>query len=447
MKGVFLFEALHGDVDNYVAFVKGRLEADLKALEGAQSTGVFDADIFKSQAAYLDGSLHVVAFGGAKGDDKKAGYAAKTLKIRTAVLEWWEKNAARLKAATDPHAVLLDRLWAHYQAQFFPGSTHENALATSANNLGRALASLEKTGALAPSAPAKATVAPKRRLARAPAWDLSSDPVVVVKADEKKKRSAVSAAPSDFVPAIIADAGVPADWLSNFQSTTFLGQPVAEPIHADLVAHLKTVEASFATKYGNGKPEEAGQALGLRQSVIGSRHAPTSAALSMHLFGLAIDVNYDTNPFISASANKVFDRANKQLGRSVKTFQYNMTYDEIAELDTLLVDYFALAKVETTAADVKKQIQKDLDFVTSKWERAEPAKKAAIEAGGLLDLDKRLVEEIGLDWGASYGDIMHFDMRNKGNGAKIHAAIERYKRKKEGEAETQYASEHPAGAK
>jgi hypothetical protein len=185
----------------------------------------------------------------------------------------------------------------------------------------------------------------------------------------------------------------------------------------------------------------------LHENVIGSRHAPTSAALSMHLFGLAIDVNYTTNPFISATANPVFERANKKLGRSVKTFRYGMTYDEIAELDKLLEDYFALLKDESTSADVKKTIQADLDSVTAKWQRTKPAQKAAIEAGGLLDLDKRLVEEIGLDWGASYGDVMHFDMRNKGNGAKIHAAIERYKTKKEGEGEAAYASEHPEPAK
>jgi hypothetical protein len=435
LKGVFLFEALHGDVDAYAKFVTDRLSADLKALEDEKAKGAPDADTFKNQAAYLQGALHVVAFGGF------GGYKDRTLSVRTKILEWWQRNAKRLTAAANGHSALLDTLWAHYQAQFFPGSTHENALATSANNLGRALASLEKAGALAPTAP---KVSPK--LARAP-WDLSQDPVVVVKADEKKKRSAVSAAPSDFVPAIIADAGVPADWLSNFQSTTFLGKTVAEPIHADLVAHLKTVEASFATKYGGGKPEEAGKALGLKESIVGSRHAPTSAALSMHLFGLALDINYTTNPFISASANEVFARANKQLGRSVKGFRNGMSYDDLAELDKLLEDYFALLKDESTSADVKKTIQADLDSVTAKWQRTKPAQKAAIEAGGLLDLDKRLVEEIGLDWGASYGDVMHFDMRNKGNGAKIHAAIERYKTKKEGEGEAAYASEHPEPAK
>jgi hypothetical protein len=433
LKGVFLFEALHGDVDTYAKFVTDRLTADLKALEDEKAKGAPDADTFKAQAAYLQGSLHVVAFGG------YGGYKDRTLSVRTKILEWWQRNAKRLTAAANGHSALLDTLWAHYQAQFFPGSTHENALATSANNLGRALASLEKTGALAPG-PAKATVSPK--LARAP-WDLSSDPVTVVKPDDKKKFTEVTAAPSDFVPAIIADAGVPADWLSNFKSTTFLGKSVGEPIHADLVAHLKTVEASFATKYGDGDPAKAGEALGLHENVIGSRHEPTSAALSMHLFGLAIDVNYTTNPFISASANPVFERANKLLGRSVKGFRNGMSYDDLAELDTLLEDYFALLKDESKDAATRKQIQTDLDFVTKRWDRKQPAQKAAIEAGGLLDLDKRLVEEIGLDWGASYGDMMHFDMRNKGNGLKIHQAIDRYKKKKEAESTQAWEKAHP----
>ena len=189
LKGVFLFEALHGDADSYATFITGRMEADLKALEAERKKpGVTDDEIFKAQAAYLQGSLHVVALGGF------GGYKDRTLAVRTKILEWWQSHAKRIAAAANGHSALLDTLWAHYQAQYFPGSTHENALATSANNLGRALASMEKTGALAPAAPppAKATVAPKRRraVARAP-WDLSSDPVPVVKADEKKKRNEV----------------------------------------------------------------------------------------------------------------------------------------------------------------------------------------------------------------------------------------------------------------
>ena len=115
---------------------------------------------------------------------------------------------------------------------------------------------------------------------------------------------------------------------------------------------------------------------------------------------MAIDVNYTTNPFISASANKVFDRANKQLGRSVKTFQNNMTYDEIAELDKLLVDYFALATDPATRrADQEADPGRSSSSSPTSGSATSPRQKAAIEAGGLLDLDKRLVEEIGLRLG------------------------------------------------
>ena len=119
-----------------------------------------------------------------------------------------------------------------------------------------------------------------------------------------------------------------------------------------------------------------------------------------------------------------------------------MNYDEIAELDKLLEDYFALLKDETLDAAVKKTIQDDLTLVTNKWERKQPAQEGGDRSGGLVDLDKRLVEEIGLDWGASYGDVMHFDMRNKGNGVKIYAAIKRYQAEKEG-VRGAYAKAHP----
>ena len=46
-----------------------------------------------------------------------------------------------------------------------------------------------------------------------------------------------------------------------------------------------------------------------------------------------------------------------------------------------------------------------------------------------------LVKGLELDWGASYCDIMHFDMRNKGSGKKIQSAIKQYKAEKEAEAQ------------
>lgn len=44
------------------------------------------------------------------------------------------------------------------------------------------------------------------------------------------------------------------------------------------------------------------------------------------------------------------------------------------------------------------------------------------------------MDGIGLGWGASYGDIMHFDMRNKGDGKKVRRAIKSYKKDKKQEA-------------
>lgn len=58
---------------------------------------------------------------------------------------------------------------------------------------------------------------------------------------------------------------------------------------------------------------------------------------------------------------------------------------------------------------------------------------------GFLDIPKALKEGLKLDWGGSYGDMMHFDMRNKGNGAKIDSARNRYKKLKEQESLDEYA--------
>ena len=101
------------------------------------------------------------------------------------------------------------------------------------------------------------------------------------------------------------------------------------------------------------------KAAGARAIVTSSSDEKLARARSL---GADCTVNYATNPFISASANPVFDRANKALGRTVKTFRNGMTYDEIAELDTLLVDYFALAKIETTeptASEIGLTIRSD----------------------------------------------------------------------------------------
>jgi hypothetical protein len=135
-----------------------------------------------------------------------------------------------------------------------------------------------------------------------------------------------------------------------------------------------------------------------------------------------------------------------------------MPFEQLARLDNLLEAYFSMLdsdQLEHYLTDnpnapwtglsvdaARKLIQKDLDLVAGKWERTGAAQKAVIKAGGFMNLDRRFVDGIGLDWGASYGDIMHFDMRNKGSGAKINGAVQSYKAKKDAEAKEKWATEH-----
>jgi hypothetical protein len=295
-------------------------------------------------------------------------------------------------------------------------------------------------------------------------YAVSSNPATVVKESAKKKQAKIAEPVSDYCNAILTNAGFdPGTWYSNFTAITFLGLAITPPIHVDLATHLKDTEKKLAEEYGgpDKKPAEAAKALGIT-TIGGSREYPTSAALSMHLFGLAIDVNYTANPFISESANEVFARAGALIGeKNVKFVQRaKAKFEEIAWIDNVMQAYFAYLDDDKAleaalgraagppwkgmAVDAaKKRIQADLDDVAGRWERSAAAQKAVIKAGGITDLDSRFVDGIGLHWGAAYGDIMHFDMRNKGSGAKVNAAINAYKTKKEAEASEKWAADHP----
>ena len=307
--------------------------------------------------------------------------------------------------------------------------------------------------ATAANAPA---AAPVQTSFKTSSYALSTAPVVVVKADEKKGLKEIREAPADYAARILELAGLDnAAWFSSFTSIKFLGQSVSD-IHTDLAAHLKAVEAKFAESHGGPSkdPAVAGAALGLNESIGGARHAPTGTAFSMHLFGLAIDVNYKSNPWVGSSANKVFERAGwLAVGKKLQ-YKDGMGYDDLKALDSAVEAYFGyidntealatqLAAISDdanpwkgkSAADAVKQINQDLDFAAARWERA--GAKDVIKKGGFLSLPKDFVTGIGLDWGASYGDIMHFDMRNKGNGRKIQSAIGAYKKKKQEEAKAE----------
>jgi hypothetical protein len=85
--------------------------------------------------------------------------------------------------------------------------------------------------------------------------------------------------------------------------------------------------------------------------------------------------------------------------------------------------------------------------VAGLWQRDDASDKSIIKDGGFLDLKKELVDGMDLDWGGSYGDMMHFDMRNKGVGAKVHKAITTYSGQKEQESAKEFAKQKEAEEK
>ncbi len=283
-------------------------------------------------------------------------------------------------------------------------------------------------------------------------YELSRKPVAVVKVKPGVAR--IDEAPADYCATILHKAKFnPDDWYANFTSFTFLGHNTGDPIHVDLAAHLQRIEQRFIEEYGGTAktPEAAAKALGI-YSIGGSRRTPTEAALSRHLFGLAIDVNYDGCPQISILANDVFKRAGQLIDEPNVAYKPNMPFEQLARINNVLQAYFACIDagdphleryLKNTSATpwqgkspavARTQIQADLDAVSKLWGRTNPAQKRRIKRTGFMDLDRRFVDGTGLAWGASHGDMMHFDMRNRGSGAKLQVAVDDYAKLKLKEA-------------
>ena len=291
---------------------------------------------------------------------------------------------------------------------------------------------------------------------------LSTTEKVLVAASDRLKRAEISESPDKYVRAILRKAGIDdGAWFKSFTNASFLGKGIGPPIHTDLAEHLANVEKTLVDKFGGAarSAAEAGKTLGLVEGIGGSRPYPTSAAISMHLFGLAIDVNYTSNPFIGESANPQFLNAGELVhGDAGSVYKPNMSYDDLMRLDETLEAYFAYledtpaleARLAVAAGplwkgksvdDARKIILGDLDTLARRWERRDA--KDVVKKTGFLNLKRDLVVGIGLSWGAVYGDMMHFDLRNKGNGARIQSMVRQYLNEKEDEAKAAWAKVNP----
>ncbi|MDX1939238.1 MAG: hypothetical protein SFU99_01725 [Saprospiraceae bacterium] len=279
----------------------------------------------------------------------------------------------------------------------------------------------------------------------------------------------------------------PDKWFDNFTQITFLGRKFNNPIHIEFATYLKAIEKKLATKYGNNNPKKAGDLLNLTNGTLsGGRRESSTASKSMHTFGLAMDINYQENPYLGGKIKNgntllalekagyikigkkrsfdkmdILDKIFNRMGLLVTGFgakyprgyHYNNRldlYDRLYELNKLTIRYFNLldkpAELEAflqknqsiewknrTLLEATAIIKIDFDWFrnlvsrytkktkdpVTKRDTTKKGNDLTIKKSGFLNLDKRLVEEIELDWGATYGDIMHFDMRNTGVGKRI----------------------------
>ncbi|PYG01881.1 D-alanyl-D-alanine carboxypeptidase [Georgenia satyanarayanai] len=258
------------------------------------------------------------------------------------------------------------------------------------------------------------------------------------------------------VEEILDDAGFTvAGWYGDIQKGSFLGVPAK--VHTSLADRLTQAETALVGDAAVNPSGDDAKTLGATLGMYGTasdlrapKNAVGGSSLSLHTFGLAVDLNYKGNPFLGnqgKTAPDVVARATSlvtgtavdvltQLGDAQASFTAlkdandalttYFSYREPANrplLDAKLTGRTAAAGEPTDAAGWIKVIEQDHAALKDKGD----FKKHKPPEEGFLDLDERVVMALtgaGLTWGGTYRtakDIMHFDLR-EGDGGKVNKA-------------------------
>jgi hypothetical protein len=252
-----------------------------------------------------------------------------------------------------------------------------------------------------------------------------------------------------------AGQGTVASWFGDIKKGTFLG--IELRVHKALADRLTRAETALVNDSKINPDKKSAKDLGVALKMYASTSdlrqpakAVGGSSLSMHTFGLAVDLNYKGNPFIGnagADAPDAIRRATslvlgtatnvttslgdakasyaalKAASDALKTY---FSYRNAANLKALTsaVQGHTAAKGEPRdLAGWQKQIEADYTELNGKgdFDNHKPPEE------GFLDLDESVVLALtgaGLTWGGTYPgakDIMHFDLR-QAEGAKIDAA-------------------------
>ena len=249
--------------------------------------------------------------------------------------------------------------------------------------------------------------------------------------------------------------GTVATWFGDIKKGTFLG--IGLRVHKALGDRLTRAETALVNdaKVNPGKKSATDLGADLQMYVSTSdlrepAKAVGGTSLSMHTFGLAVDLNYKGNPFIGnagAAAPDAIRRATslvlgtatdvttalgdaqtayttlKSASDALKTY---FSYRDPANLPALTAQVGAHKAAAGEPADLagwQAQIAADHEALAGKGD----FKKHKPPEEGFLDLNESVVLALsgaGLTWGGTYPtdkDIMHFDLR-EAEGAKINTA-------------------------
>jgi len=294
---------------------------------------------------------------------------------------------------------------------------------------------------------------------------------------EKLSTKKFKAGESGKTSLILEEVGEdPKKWYGEFTSIKFLDTPIYPPIHVTLAKHLKKVEKQLADKYGEGDPKKTKEYFGLTaKSFPGGRSnnakAEEKASVSMHSLGLALDIDPENNPWaVNASNKKSVSKAEqgvyKEIGLLINGEPLSLKIDfkldkqtsdkldkalpKILKLDRSIEEYFKLVDgSEESDAKLKQLLEKAKENSIKPWSsRSEKKAKECIKQhlkdlgqlwrrknnkevvkGGFLSLSEEFIRGMDMYWGGLFGDMMHFDLRDRGIGKKLYRAVQRDKAK------------------
>ena len=252
-----------------------------------------------------------------------------------------------------------------------------------------------------------------------------------------------------------AGQGTVASWFGDIKKGTFLGIEVR--VHKALGDRLTRAETALVNDSKINPDKKSAKDLGVALKMYASTsdlRQPAKAvgggSLSMHTFGLAVDLNYKGNPFIGnagAEAPDAIRRATslvlgtatnvttslgdakasfaalKAASDALKTYFSYRDRANLAALTSAVKGHTAAKGEPKDVAGWQKQIEADYTELNGKgdFDNHKPPEE------GFIDLDESVVLALtgaGLTWGGTYPgakDIMHFDLR-QAEGAKIDAA-------------------------